>query len=381
MKSNLSVKDISYNTAIFVNSDSACENNCPWCNLWVKKADLSKKLALEELKNRIDYLSENINYWWSLIFQPWNILLDYEIHEIEELFEYASKKTNKLIQWEIAKLDPKILNFLESEKIKELIKTQKLFLNIWYLVKNLELLKKIFAVIVKLWKENVLEEIISKWFEKDFSNLNNEEYLEKLHLFISENKIDVDKNKMLFSIHNIANLDSKIDDLTDFMNFCGFDIDKIELKEIIKKNVYFPSIESWVYIQFLSLEENKIIDWTVIWAETYNKWDEKCILNEWTELDILWDWTIRFHTNPCNSIKFWDIKSSNWESIDKAFEEHKKRIFNIMVKYKWTKDFNQSILCTKCINWENPDISFYDKLKFVIRSDLKKYKNKLLKIL
>lgn len=381
MKSNLSVKDISYNTAIFVNSDSACENNCPWCNLWVKKADLSKKLALEELKNRIDYLSENINYWWSLIFQPWNILLDYEIHEIEELFEYASKKTNKLIQWEIAKLDPKILNFLESEKIKELIKTQKLFLNIWYLVKNLELLKKIFAVIVKLWKENVLEEIISKWFEKDFSNLSNEEYLEKLHLFISENKIDVDKNKMLFSIHNIANLDSKIDDLTDFMNFCGFDIDKIELKEIIKKSVYFPSIESWVYIQFLSLEENKIIDWTVIWAKTYNKWDEKCILNEWTELDILWDWTIRFHTNPCNSIKFWDIKSSNWESIDKAFEEHKKRIFNIMVKYKWTKDFNQSILCTKCINWENPDISFYDKLKFVIRNDLKKYKNKLLKIL
>lgn len=381
MKSNLSVKDISYNTAIFVNSDSACENNCPWCNLWVKKADLSKKLALEELKNRIDYLSENINYWWSLIFQPWNILLDYEIHEIEELFEYASKKTNKLIQWEIAKLDPKILNFLESEKIKELIKTQKLFLNIWYLVKDLELLKKIFAVIVKLWKENVLEEIISKWFEKDFSNLNNEEYLEKLHLFISENKIDVDKNKMLFSIHNIANLDSKIDDLTDFMNFCGFDIDKMELKEIIKKSVYFPSIESWVYIQFLSLEENKIIDWTVIWAKTYNKWDEKCILNEWTELDILWDWTIRFHTNPCNSIKFWDIKSSNWESINKAFEEHKKRIFNIMIKYKWTKDFNQSILCKKCINWENPDISFYDKLKFVIRNDLKKYKNKLLKIL
>lgn len=347
-----------------------------------KKSWFIKKTSIWRIKkNRIDYLSENINYWWSLIFQPWNILLDYEIHEIEELFEYASKKTNKLIQWEIAKLDPKILNFLESEKIKELIKTQKLFLNIWYLVKDLELLKKIFAVIVKLWKENVLEEIISKWFEKDFSNLNNEEYLEKLHLFISENKIDVDKNKMLFSIHNIANLDSKIDDLTDFMNFCGFDIDKIEMKEIIKKNVYFPAIESWVYIQFLSLEENKIIDWTVIWAKTYNKWDEKCILNEWTELDILWDWTIRFHTNPCNSIKFWDIKSSNWESIDKAFEEHKKRIFNIMVKYKWTKDFNQSILCTKCINWENPDISFYDKLKFVIRNDLKKYKNKLLKIL
>ena len=127
---------------IFVNKDTACENNCPWCSFWVKEADINQKKSLNELKLIIDNISEKVNFWENIIFQPWNILLNYPIKEIEELFEYSYNKTWKQSQWEIAKLDYKILEFLESEKILNLLKEQKLFLNIWYLDRNLDLLKK-----------------------------------------------------------------------------------------------------------------------------------------------------------------------------------------------------------------------------------------------
>lgn len=376
-----SIKDITYNTAIFVNSDSACENNCPGCRLWVKEADLSKKLPLSELKNRIDYLSENINYWWSLIFQPWNILLEYKIDEIEELFTYTSEKTNKLIQWEIAKLDSRILDFLESEKIKSLIQNQKLCLNVWYLVKDLKLLKEIFAKVFVLWRENRKNQIIKEWFQDDFLNLSDEEYLQKLSQYANTWKINENENRMLFSIHNLWNLDNNIDDFWNFIDFCGFDPDKNELKYAIENHTYFSSLESWVSIQFIYLEENKIVDWTVVWATTYQKWEERCILNDGSELDILWDWTISFHTNPCNSIALWNIKESTWFDVEKAFEEHKIRISNILIKYSETENFNQSQLCKKCLNWENPEVSFYEELKFFVKKDLKSIKKKIFRIL
>ncbi|MDD5213724.1 MAG: hypothetical protein PHG82_04840 [Candidatus Gracilibacteria bacterium] len=376
-----SIKDITYNTAIFVNSDSACENNCPGCRLGVKEADLSKKLPLSELKNRIDYLSENINYGGSLIFQPGNILLEYKIDEIEELFTYTSEKTNKLIQWEIAKLDSRILDFLESEKIKSLIQNQKLCLNVGYLVKDLKLLKEIFAKVFVLGRENRKNQIIKEGFQDDFLNLSDEEYLQKLSQYANTGKINENENRMLFSIHNLGNLDNNIDDFWNFIDFCGFDPDKNELKYAIENHTYFSSLESGVSIQFIYLEENKIVDGTVVWATTYQKGEERCILNDGSELDILGDGTISFHTNPCNSIALGNIKESTGFDVEKAFEEHKIRISNILIKYSETENFNQSQLCKKCLNGENPEVSFYEELKFFVKKDLKSIKKKIFRIL
>ena len=371
---------------IFVNSDSACENNCAWCDFWVKKADVNNKKSINELKLIIDNINEKINYWENIIFQPWNILLEHNIKDIEELFTYSFNRTWKQSQWEIAKLDERILDFLDSEIIQNLISENKLFLNIWYLDENLDLLKKVFTKILIIWRKKRREEINLKWFEKDFDWLSYDKYFNKLTNYTDEWKLEwFDfKKSIRFAMHNLWELskwnEKTINDILNFLDFAWIELNKEELLE--KNSIWFYNIEWWIWIRPIILEENKIKNWVVVWNDMNEKWNETCILlNDQMELDITWDMKVRSHINPCNKIDFWDIVKNSSEEIDKYFQEHISRVTSIIIKYKFKDWFNQSELCKMCLNGEKPELYKMDIFNYIVRQKIHNFKNKFSKIL
>ncbi len=108
------------NTSVVCNADSSCMINCPWCSFWVKNRNETKKLEVTEIKKRIDFAIETIPPNGDLILLPWNVLLDYSISDLEEiLLHWCSKWV--VVQWELEKIDEKILWIFESEIIKKLL--------------------------------------------------------------------------------------------------------------------------------------------------------------------------------------------------------------------------------------------------------------------
>ncbi len=143
--------------------------------------------------------------------------------------------------------------------------------------------------------------------------------------------------------------------------------------DLLEKNwwdLYYSFVQNWILLNFHSTMNQKIDkNWNNIWEREHLKWNEWCILFWEFEWSIWWDkeWTILPHVNPCiNKISFWNLDSTQ-DDIEKTFIEHKKRIFNILIKYKYTKNFNQSELCRMCLNWDEIDIGIFDIIKYKIR--------------
>lgn len=367
-----------HNSSVVLNVEWACTINCPGCNFWVKDRAVTNKLNLNDIKERIDFASENLSDWYSLILLPWNVLLEYSEDEVEEIIVYACSK-QKLVQWELEKIDEKILTIFENQKIKQLIKNQQLFLNIWYIAWKLNLLNKIYIELCKLWIENIRDILIENNLLDDFINLDSESKLIKLK--------DLEKLWILPWWHESIDLaihcwhwKLKRKDIISFLEKEWFTIDENEIVNLEKNswNLHFHSSEAWVLITLHYTPIQKIDKyWNNIWKLEHKKWNEECILtNRSFEWSIWWDkeWTILPHSNPCiNKLSFWNLNSSQYD-LNKAFELHKRKILWILIKYKYNNGFNQSELCNKCLSNEEIELTRKDFIKFHIREFTFKFK-------
>ncbi len=145
-------KEHVWNHSVILNSDWKCEINCPWCSFWKKQRNKVNKIDITSLKRRIDFSIDKFDVnqkWSSLILHPWNVLLDYNKEEIIEILEYSSSKV-KVVQWELEKIDEQILDVIDYKEVRNLIKEERLFLNVWYVEWKSDLLKKIFWKIAKI---------------------------------------------------------------------------------------------------------------------------------------------------------------------------------------------------------------------------------------
>lgn len=356
-----------YNSSVVLNADWACTINCPWCDFAVKERKETNKLSLLELKKRIDFASENLWEWSSLILLPWNIIFEYSNIEIQEIFEYACSKW-KVVQWELEKVDIRILDVLKLESVKEKVKKGKMFLNIWYVDWNIDLLSEVYSVVFALWRDNIKNQLIENNLLEEFNNFPDDLKMDKLYEYREKWLIFDEFKGIQFNIHFSSSKDIYL-----FFEKIWFTPNIENIDKISKEwwNIYFDSIESWIVITLHSTMNQKIDkNWNNIWDEEHLIWEEKCsLLSNEFEWSIWWDkyWTIIPHVNPCiNKINFWNLQSSK-EDIERAFLEHRFKIEKILTKYKYTNWFDQSLLCKKCLDWENPDIVLKDIIKYNIR--------------
>ena len=86
------------------------------------------------------------------------------------------------------------------------------------------------------------------------------------------------------------------------------------------------------------------------------------------------EWTILPHCNPCiNKISFWNMESSE-SDIELSFKKHRDKIKSILIKNKYTKDFDQSELCKTCLDWEEEELKILDYLKYIVRQQVFMFK-------
>jgi len=380
-------KNYIYNSSVILDSEWSCTFNCPWCNFAVKERNETNKLSIEELKKRIDFASENLSEWYSLILHPWNVLLEYDIEEIEYILEYASSKQD-IIQWEVEKIDEKILIVLDGEKIRELIKTKKLFLNLWYVEWKIDLLNRIYDEICKIWIENLREVLIKEDLYEEIKKLNEQERFDKLSELVEDWILPWAKDSIALSICT-TKWHKRRNEIIWFLDKVGFEITEETISNIKKYekqswDMQFHSTSSWVLIVFHHVLNRKIDEyWNNIWKTGRKQWEEFCLLtNHDFEWSVSWnkDWNILPHVNPCiNKLTFWNLDSSQ-EELNENFKNFRDRIRSILIKNKYKKWFNQSELCNWCLSWDNYDISKVDIAKYAFRETIYEYKKFLLKI-
>jgi len=369
-------KEYIHNSSVVLNTEGSCTINCPWCSFAVKERKEVNKLSVDEVKRRIDYVSDKLlsnKDWTSLILLPWNILLEYSPNEIEKILLYVCSK-HKMIQWELEKIDDRILDIFSSDIIVDLLANKKFFLNIWYIDGNFELLKKIFHELAKIWWNNIKNILIEEWIYDNFKDKNDEEKFEILKSFRDEWKVLPKPIEQLkFTVHFVKDSKWELKNFVDFL-WITPNLNDFQKLEMYWWDLHFDIFSTWIIFSVHSTMNQKIDqNWNNIWDIEHRKWYEECmLLNRDFEWSLGWDkqWTILPHCNPCiNEISFWNMESSEFD-IEKSFQKHREKIFSVLIKNKYKKEFDQSELCKICLNWEEEDLKILDYLKYIVRQQV-----------
>ena len=370
-------KEHIHNSSVVLNSEWSCTINCPWCSFAVKERKETNILPIEEVKRRIDFVSDKLlsnKDWTCLILLPWNVLLEYDSDDLEEILLYACSKHER-VQWELEQIDEKILEIFSNDVIVELLSKQRFFLNVWYIDGNLELLKKIFHELSKIWWNNIKNILIEKWIYNDFKNKDVEDKFKILKWFREEWKVlPKPINLLKFTVHFDKD---KVWELKNFIDYLWVNINLNDFEKLEDHwwDIHYDIFSAGILFSIHSTINQKIDkNWDNIWDVEHIKWYEECILLntdfEWS----LWgdkEWTILPHINPCiNEISFWNLESNEFE-IEENFKKHREKIFSILLKNRYKKNFDQSELCRMCLDWEEgEELKILDYIKYVVRQQV-----------